>query len=87
MSKNNGVYLSFNWLSSDQCAQSDIVIVSGVLSLISILLSDRLKSIITNNLSESLESDGVYFIHTVSWRNLKSQGSLFVDWNLDGLGV
>ena len=79
--------LSFNWLSSDQCAQSDIVIVRGVLSLGSILLSDGLKGIIANDLSESLESNGVYLINSVSWRNLKSQGSLFVDWNLDRLGM
>jgi hypothetical protein len=76
-----------NWLSLDHHGNGDVVVVGGVLGFSSGLLSDRLESVITNNLSERLEGNGVNGIEGVGWGNLEGEGSLLIDWYVNFLGL
>jgi len=76
-----------NWLSLDHHGDGNVVVVRGVLGLRSVLLSDGLEGVITNNLSERLEGDGVNAIEGVGWGNLKGKSSLLINWDGDQLGV
>jgi hypothetical protein len=62
-------------------------VIRNVLLLISITLEDRVEGIITNNLSETLESDRLNNIVNVCWGNLEGNGSNLIDWNIDVLRV
>ena len=55
--------------------------------LISILLQDGVEGIISDNLSETLESNGLNLIEVVGWGNLKSNGLNLINWNIDWHGV
>ena len=55
------------WDSSNHHANGDVVMVRWVLLLISILLQDGVEGIISNNLSETLESNGLNLIEVVGW--------------------
>jgi hypothetical protein len=62
-------------------------VIRNVLLLISITLEDRVEGIITNNLSETLESDRLNNIVNVCWGNLEGNGSNLIDWNINVLRV
>ena len=49
----------FEWLSLDHHGNGDIVVIRWVLDFVSILLSDGLEGVVTNDLSECLKSDAV----------------------------
>jgi len=76
-----------NWLSLDHHGDGDVVVVGGVLGLGSVLLSDGLEGVITDNLSERFKGDGVNAIEGVGWGNLKGEGSLLINWDGNELGV
>merc|ERR1719454_2549470 len=76
-----------DWLSLDHHGDGNVVVVRGVLGLGSVLLSDGLEGIVTNNLSERLEGDGVNAIEGVGWGNLEGESSLLINWDGDQLGV
>jgi len=78
---------SLDWLSLDHHGDGDVIVVGGVLGLGSVLLSDGLEGIVTNNLSERLEGNGVNAIEGVGWGNLKGKSSLLVNWDGNELGV
>ena len=76
-----------DWLSLDHHGDGDVIVVGGVLGLGSVLLSDGLEGIVTNNLSERLEGNGVNAIEGVGWGNLKGKSSLLINWDGNELGV
>jgi len=78
---------SFSWLSSDHHGDGDVVVVGDVLSLVSVLLSDGLEGVVSDDLSERLKGDGVNLIKNVGWGNLEGKSSLLVNWDGDSLGV
>jgi hypothetical protein len=71
----------------DHHGDGNVVVVAGVLGLSSGLLSDGLEGVVTNNLSERLEGDGVNGIEGIGWADLKGEGSLLINWDIDVLGV
>ena len=71
----------------DHHGDGNVVVVAGVLGLSSGLLSDGLEGVVTNNLSERLEGDGVNGIEGIGWGDLKGEGSLLINWDIDVLGV
>ena len=74
------------WDSLDHHGDSDVVVVGEILGLISVLLEDGVEGIVTNDLSERLESNGLDVIKGVSWRDLKSDGFDLIDWDINELG-
>ena len=64
---------SLDWLSLDHHGDGDVIVVGGVLGLGSVLLSDGLEGIVTNNLSERLEGNGVNAIKGVGWGTLRAR--------------
>ena len=80
-------WCKFKWLSLDHHGNGNIVVVGWILDLVSILLSDGLESVVSDDLSEGLKSDAVNDIESVGWGNLEGEGSLLIDWNRNELGV
>ena len=76
-----------NWLSLDHHGDGNVVVIAGVLGLSSGLLSDGLEGVVTNNLSERLEGNGVDGIEGIGWGDLKGEGSLLIDWHVNVLGI
>ena len=83
----NRCWSKFEWFSLNHHGNCDIVVIRWVLDFVSILLSNGLEGIITNNLSERFKGDGVDFIKGVGWGNLEGKSSLLIDWNRNELGV
>ena len=77
----------FKWFSLNHHGYGNIVVIRWVLDLVSILLSDGLESVVSDDLSEGLKSDAVNDIESVGWGNLEGEGSLLIDWNRNELGV
>ena len=69
------------WLSSDEHGDGNIVVVGDVFSLISLLLSNGLEGVVSNDLSEGLEGDGLNVIKFVGWGNLEGKSSLLINWD------
>lgn len=61
--------------------------VRNVLLLISITLEDGVEGVITNDLSETFESNRFDNIVNICWRNLESNSSDLIDWDIDVLRV
>jgi len=79
------VFLSFLWVSLDHHGNSNIVVISWVLGLGSILLENGIESIVTNNFSESLKSNWLDVIQFISWGSFDSNSGNFINWDLDQL--
>ena len=77
----------FDWLSLDHHGDGNVVVVGGVLGLGSVLLSDGLEGVITDNLSERFKGDGVNAIEGVGWGDLEGKSSLLINWDGNELGV
>ena len=75
------------WDSLDHHTNSDVVVVRWILLLISILLQDGVEGIISNNLSETLESNRFDSVKVVGWRNLESNSFDLINWNINWLGI
>ena len=80
-------WCKFKWLSLDHHGHGNVVVVRWVLDFVSILLSNGLEGIVTNDLSECLQGDAVNDIKGVGWGHFQSKSSLLIDWDGDGLGV
>ena len=61
--------------------------IRNVLLLISISLEDGVEGIISDDLSETLESDGFDNIVDVGWGNLEGYCSNLINWDIDILRV
>ena len=73
-------------LSLHEHADGDVVVVSQVLRLRSVLLSNGLESVVADNLTEGLESDTLHGVKLVGGDNLKVEGLLLIDGHADNLG-
>jgi len=56
-----------DWLSLDHHRDSNIVVVRGVLLFVSLLSSDGVEGVVSNDLSEGLESDALDLIQGMGW--------------------
>jgi len=73
--------------SLDHHGHGDVVVVGGVLDLISVLLEDGVEGVVTDDLSEGLESDRLDAVTSEGGRNLQGDGLDLIDGDDDGLGV
>jgi len=73
------------WDSLDHDGKGHVVVVGDVLLLISGSLKDRVEGVISNNLSERLEGDGLNNILGVGWVNLEGDGLDFINWDIGSL--
>jgi hypothetical protein len=73
------------WDSLNHNGEGDVVVIRDVFSLISGSLQDRVEGVVTNNLSERLEGDGLNDILRVGWVNLQGDGLDLIDWHIGGL--
>ena len=74
------------WDSSDHHADGNVVVVRHVFLLVSVTNSDRVEGVITNNLSETLESNRLDVIEIVLWGNLDGDWFNLINWDIEGLG-
>ena len=74
------------WQSSDHHADGNVIVIIWVLGLVSIFLENRFESIITDDLSEGFEGDGVNDIAVESGRDFHGDGFDLIDWHAEGLG-
>jgi hypothetical protein len=58
-------------------------VVRDILLLISGSLEDGVEGIVTNNLSEGLESNGLNNILGIGWVDLEGDGLNLIDWDID----
>ena len=75
------------WDSLDHHADSDVVVIRWIFLLISVLLQDGVEGIISNNLSETLESNRFNSIEVISWRNLQGDGLDLINWDVNWHGI
>ena len=61
--------------------------IGNILLLVSVTLQDGVESVVTNNLSETLKSDGFDGIEVIGWGNLKGDGLNLINWDIDILGL
>ena len=73
------------WDSLDHDGKGHVVVVGDVLLLISGSLKDRVEGVISNDLSERLEGDGLNNILGVGWVNLEGDGLDFINWDIGSL--
>jgi len=81
--------LSTSWRrnSSDHHADSDIIMIIGVLNFISVLAEDGSEGIVANNLSESLKGDGVNNISVEVRVASHVDGVNLINWDHEWLRV
>jgi len=73
------------WNSLDHNGKSNVVVVGDILLLISGSVKDGVESVITNNLSERLEGNGLNNVLRVGWVHLEGDGLNLIDWDIGGL--
>jgi membrane-associated protease RseP (regulator of RpoE activity) len=73
------------WDSLHHHGKGNVIVVRDVLLLISSSLKDGVESVVSNDLSERLEGNGLDNILRVSWVNLQSDGLNLIDWHIGSL--
>jgi len=62
-------------------------VIRWILLLISVLLQDGIEGIISDNLSETLESNRLNSVEVVGWGNLQSDSLDLINWDVHWHGV
>jgi len=75
--------MSFFWVSLNHNSHGDVVVVGHIFGLLSGSIEDRVEGIITNNLSETLESDRLDGIKVVEGVNLELDGLDLINWDIN----
>ena len=75
------------WDSLDHHGDGDVVVIRWILLLISVLLEDGVEGIVSDDLSETLESNRLNSVKVVGWGNLEGDGLDLIDWDIDWHGV
>lgn len=73
------------WDSLHHHGKGDVVVVRDILLLISSSLEDGVEGVVSDNLSEGLEGNGLNDILRVSWVDLQSDSLHLIDWHIGGL--
>ena len=74
-----------SWLSHDEHGDGNVVVFVDVLGLASGSLSDGIKGIVTDNLSEGLEGHRLDVVEWESWGDNNTDGIVVINWHLDEL--
>ena len=75
------------WVSLDHDSHGDVVVVGHVLGLLSGSVEDGVEGIVTNNLSEALEGNGLDGVEAVEGLNLEVNGLDLINWDINEGGV
>ena len=73
------------WGSSNHDGKSNVVVVRDILLLISGSSEDGGEGVVSNDLSEGLEGDGLNGIWAIGWEDLQSNGLDLINWHGSGL--
>jgi len=73
------------WGSSDHDGKGHVVVVGDILGLVSSSLKDGVEGVVSDDLSEGLEGDGLNGIGGVGWVNLQANSLNLINWDLGGL--
>ena len=73
------------WGSSNHDGKSNVVVVRDILLLISGSSEDGAEGVVSNDLSEGLEGDGLNGIWAIGWEDLQSNGLDLINWHGGGL--
>jgi hypothetical protein len=73
------------WDSLDHHGHGDVVVVRDILLLVSGSLKDGVEGIVSDDLSERLQGNGLNDILRVGWVNLEGDGLNLIDWDIDVL--
>ena len=71
------------WVSLNHNSHGDVVVIRHILGLISVSLEDGVEGIVTNNLSEALEGNGLDGIEVVKSVNLEVNGLDLINWDIN----
>ena len=73
------------WDSLDHDGKGDVVVIRDIFLLISGSVKDGVEGVVSDNLSEGLEGNGLNNILRVGWVNLQGDGLDLIDWDIGGL--
>ena len=71
------------WVSLDHDSHGDVVVVGHVLGLLSGSVEDGVEGIVTNNLSEALEGNGLDGVEAVEGVNGEVNGLDLINWDIN----
>jgi len=74
------------WISLDHHGHGHIVVISWIFLFGSVLLQDGVEGVVTDDLSECLQSDGLDVVKFIGGGGLNTNGFNFIDWDLNELG-
>jgi len=80
----NGVGL---WDSLDHNGKGDVVVIRDIFLLISGSLQYGVEGVVSDDLSEGLEGNGLNNILRVGWVNPQGDGLDLIDWDILGLTI
>ena len=75
------------WVSLDHDGHGDVVVVGHILGLLSGSVEDGVEGIVTNNLSEGFEGDGLDGVKTIEGVDGEVDGLDLINWDVNKGGV
>ena len=79
--------VSLLWVSLDHDGHGDVVVIRHVLGLLSGSVKDGVEGIVTNNLSEGFEGNGLDGIKTIEGVNGEVDSLNLINWDVNEGGV
>ena len=79
--------MSLLWVSLDHDGHGDVVVVGHILGLLSGSVEDGVEGVVTNNLSEGFEGNGLNGVKTVEGVNGEVDGLDLINWDINEGGV
>jgi len=71
------------WVSLDHDGHGDVVVIRHILGLLSVSVKDGVEGVVTNNLSEGLEGNGLDGVKAVKGVNGEVNGLNFINWDVN----
>jgi len=71
------------WVSLDHDGHGDVVVIRHILGLLSVSVKDGVEGVVTNNLSEGLEGNGLDGVKVVKGVNGEVNGLNFINWDVN----
>ena len=75
------------WVSLDHDSHGDVVVVRHILGLLSGSVEDGVEGIVTNNLSEGFEGNGLDGVEAIESVNGEVDGLDLINWDVNEGGV
>ena len=71
------------WVSLDHDGHGDVVVIGHILGRLSLSVKDRVEGVVTNNLSEGLEGNGLDGVKAVKGVNGEVNGLDLINWDVN----